>query len=190
MLSFVELSLAAIGGHSAPSPGSIAFLRILGLFFVVASWLPVLRPEVKVFWGKRGRVPVSRRSNLVIASAMTAWCLGVFGVWAALCGAIFTISIISTMWFARQDQDHYYEQTAEPRPKPATPEQTWLGLCIFDGIFLSISVFGLIRNSFWPKAGREAASIRVLSWIMVSLFSTFAALLYWKRPRGSAASRQ
>jgi uncharacterized membrane protein len=173
----------------AAGNGTLIFLRILGLVMLVFSWIPVFNPEVRVFW-KGSRVALSRRSNLITAVAMTAWCLGVFGVKPQLCAALCVMAIATAMWRSGEDRRQHEEDRLQHEKEagrqvggPPNPEQMWMALFGVNAILLSLSLYAVIRDHFVPPVTEEQRMVHSMAWVLVGVLSVGATVLYVKRPR-------
>ena len=106
--------------HSIPA--NLIFLRLLGIPFLLFSWLTVLRPQLKVYWGRGANRPlISRKGRLAFAIAMTGWCLGVFGADQTLALGLFATGFAAAFIYAREDAQRHLTRnvvTAIENPTP------------------------------------------------------------------------
>ncbi len=166
-----------------PTPSPVIFLRVLGILFVSFSWLIVLRPQMKVYWGRGANRPLmSQKSRLSFAVAMTGWCLGVFGANQKLALALFMIGFVVAVINAKEDEKEHTARTGVPARRTPQPQDYWLAFCLMDGVMLSIVTFALVRDHFIPPVNDEAKSVHAIGIVLFLLLSLGALILYLKRP--------
>jgi len=171
-----------------PSQDDVAFLRVLGIVALVFSWIPVFRPEIKVVWKGGNRAPMSQRSKLAAAFALTAWCMLAFGVAAWLGTILCTAGGAALLVFGQQDRERHAAETGIRIARPINPKHLWVGLCAIDVFLLSCSLYAFVRDHYLPQATNERALLHSAVWgyVMMSLAATF--LLYRIRPRKDFAA--
>jgi hypothetical protein len=171
-------------GSSHSNGSSVLFLKLLGVVGMFFSWMTVFRPRMKVYWGRgANRLLMSQTSRLAFAIAVTGWCLGVFGFDYRLAVGVFLLGWATAVGSARQDEARHVATTGVPLRNPAKPEDTWLALCVMDGIFLWIVSYATIRDHFHPPVTDEQKSVHVLGMVLQIAFTIGAVVLYWTRPR-------
>ncbi len=164
---------------------TVIFLRVLGIFMLVFSWLTVLRPEMKVYWGKgrsTSRAPLSQKSKLAFAIAISGWCLGVFSGNQTLAVSLFLIGFVTACISGSDDQKEHARQTGTTARKPPTPQEMWLALCIMDGALFAITLYAMVRDHFHPPLTNEQKSVHAMGLVLFSLLSVGGVRLYLKRP--------
>lgn len=166
-----------------PNPSPIIFLRVLGILFVSFSWLTVLRPQMKVYWGRGANRPLmSRKSRLAFAIAVTGWCLGVFGADQRLAVGLFLVGFVVAVIHAKEDEKEHFARTGVPATRTPRAEDYWLAYCLMDGVLLSILAFALVRDHFYPPVTDEGKSVHAMGLIFFVLLALGALVLYWNRP--------
>jgi len=179
-------------GTSHNNASAILFLRVLGIAGLLFSWLTVFRPQMKVYWGRRGanRALMSRNSRLAFAIAVTGWCLGVFGADQRLALGLFAAGFAFAAIYSREDEKEHVARTGIPVRKPPASKDYWLAFCLMDSVLLSILLFSLVRDHFHPPVTDEQKSVHGLAIILFVLLSVTAVALYLNRPEKTLTGPQ
>jgi len=179
-------------GSSHSNGSAVLFLRVLGIAGLLFSWLTVFRPQMKVYWGRRGvnRALMSRNSRLAFAIAVTGWCLGVFGANQKLALLLFTIGFALAVISGREDEKEHVARTGALVRKPPAPKDYWLAFCFMDSVLLPILLFALVRDHFHPPVTDEQKSVHGMAIIMFALLSVAGVALYLNRPEKTLTGPQ
>lgn len=175
-----------IGSNHSNGSG-VLFLKALGVAGLLFSWLPALRPQMEVYWGRGANRPLmSQRTRVAFAIAATGWCLGIFGVDYRLALSLFTFGWVAAVAFGRQDEDKHGARTGAPLRKPPNPGDLWMGLCAMDAVLIWITSYALIRDHFRPPVTDEQRSVHRIGMVLLIALMFGAIGLYWTR-RGRAS---
>ena len=163
----------------------VIVLRVIVIVALLDSWATVFNPAAKRFY-KRSHVPVSRRSMLVDALVLTAFCLAIFGVRPLLCFGLCMVGVTLGMLFKRLDVGKYDTETGRMPAIRMDPRQEWKVGFVLDVAFLVLFLFGAICNQIWPPGGKDQRILHYLGWGFVTFFSVGAIWLLLARPRENA----
>jgi len=179
-------------GSSHSNGSAILLLRLLGIAGLLFSWLTVFRPQMKVYWGRRGanRPLMSQRSRVAFATAVTGWCLGVFGANQRLALGLFAVGFAFAAIYSREDEKEHVARTGIDVRKPATPQDFWLAFCLMDAVLLPILIFAVLRDHFHPPVTDEQKSVHTMCVMLFLVLSLVAVALYWNRPEKTSRSQR
>lgn len=179
-------------GTSHNNASAILFLRVLGIAGLLFSWLTVFRPQMKVYWGRRGanRPLMSQRSRVAFAIAVTGWCLGVFGANQRLALLLFATGFALAVISGKEDEKEHVARTGIPVRKPPASKDYWLSFCLMDSVLLLILLFALVQDHFHPPVTDEQKSVHGLAIILFVLLSVTAVALYLNRPEKTLTGPQ
>jgi hypothetical protein len=166
-----------------PTNFNVYFLRALGVLGMCFCWAPVFFPKMTVVWRGGNRAPLSRRSNVVSALAVTAWCMVVFGIAPMFCAALFAIGVLSLFVLSRQDRKHYAAATGIPERARITKRQLWSFFCLADALFLAASLYAVIRDSYSPPKNEDQRILHYMALGYLAASCIAAVALYRARPR-------
>lgn len=132
-------------------------LRILGLLMALMAWYPVVFPGTLIRWKGGNRAPLSMQSRIVIAVAMTAWCLAVFGVYPMYGAAVFATCIAVSFFLTRQDRRaHDRLQGIGPiKALPVSGRDVTLVFWFVVALIFTTTGLALIRDLLWLPATDE-----------------------------------
>lgn len=147
------------------------------------SWSSIVF-GARVRWKGGNRAPLSTRSKVVFAIAMTAWCLAVFGVYPMYGAAVFAVSILVLFPLAAQDRRAYDRLSGigPIKPLPITGRDQWLVFCFFDALGLTASGFAIVRDFFFPPVSDEQHIVHVMGLGMFAISLIGAVALLVSRP--------
>lgn len=145
------------------------------------SWYVVIfhRPAA---W-KGSHAPVSPAGKILFASGWTAWLLGVCGIYPLMSAAVFAGCVLALFPLSRRDRKAQELYHGWPQLPAFTERQSWMMLCVVDGVTLSILFFVFVRDRFSPPSTREQVLTHNLGLIMMAIGLVGAIGLYATRPR-------
>jgi hypothetical protein len=170
--------------HPANGPSAEWFLRAVFVLMALFSWAAV-SPNYSIRWKGGNRAPLSMRSKVVSALAMTALCLASFRIYSPVFGGAFAVGICYLMLQSQRDRAAYDRDQGLAPVKPLSPttQQRWLSLCAADGFFLLTSLFAVIRDSLKPPITEEQHIVHIMGLGYLGASALGAIILFIKRPK-------
>jgi len=164
------------------------FMGTTGALMALFVWGSVLFPNIPIAWKGGNRAPLSMPSRIAMAIGITCWCLILTGflpmLWVALFGGCIVFA-----WFQssrdRTANDAARQLLASKQPK-MTFSQVWPALCLFDGFFLVLSLYAVLRDLRTPPHTDEQRILQMMGIGYLFASSLGAIFLYVKRPRKHA----
>jgi hypothetical protein len=166
-------------------PLNVLGLRVLGAAMTLFVWSAVIF-KFPVVWKGGNRAPMSLRSKVVFASAVTAWFLLACGFNPALGGGLFVIAIVYSFALCDQDRASHARGRGFPDTRAATAYQAWVGFCIFDAVILFGSIYVFLRDMVRPPVTEEQILAHRLGLATLAISSIGAVSLYLRRPSNTS----
>jgi hypothetical protein len=159
-------------------------LRILGIGMAISAWACVAFPGIRVGWKGGNRAPLSRRSKFIMAVGWTAWCCAVFGLYPVFFAALFAACVLFLFPQATRDRDEFdASRGIRKLPRVHTAAQYWPALCVLDAFVLSMSLYAVLRDTFYPPQNEEQHIVHIMGICYLVASGVCAAYLYFKRPK-------
>lgn len=160
-------------------------LRILAITIALFAWSAVVFAKIPVAWKGGNWAPLSMRSRIVAAVAMTAWCFAAFRIYPRAGAAVFALCIGYGLLQSRRDRVDYDRArgVTAARPVPIARRQGWIVLCCVDAAVLLIASLAIAWDWRFPPITEEQHIVHVmgLGFLWVALVG--ALVLFVKRPQ-------
>lgn len=167
---------------------AMIFVRILAVAVAAWWWSRLLNPRGTLHH-RRSRVPLSQKSKLADAFAVTCGCLALFGIGPLVCAGMGFVCVALGLWFAKLDRAQYERQTGRFPSVPNDPLQMWFASFIINGAFLALFALFLVRDHVWPPVTEEQRLVHYVCWGFFALIALLLLLLWWDRPRRDTPER-
>ena len=150
-----------------------------------AAWATVVWPKMIVVWKGGNRAPVSMRSKLVGAVALTGLCCAAFRIYPMVGGVAFAAGVNYLMFQSTRDRAAYdrIRGVGPVRPVPITAGQRWLGLCVVDVVVLLFSLIAFLRDLYFPPMTEEQRIVHMMGLGFLAISAAGAIALVMTRPR-------
>jgi hypothetical protein len=161
------------------------FMGMVGGGMALFAWASVVFPGIRVSWKGGNHALLSTPSRLAMAVAMTSWCLALTGFHPLICAGLFAACVM--FGFVQSSRDRAAHDAAchlspSLQPKMAF-SQMWPVLCVFDGLFLVLSLYAVLRDWRMPPQTEEQRILHIMGigYLVASVLG--AIFLYVKRPQ-------
>jgi hypothetical protein len=150
----------------------------------IFAWACVAFPRIRVHWKGRNHAPLSLCSKVVSATAITAWCFGVFGFYPLFFGMAFIACVMFLFFQSSQDGAAFNAAKGITRNERriGTPAQFWLALCFFDALVFTVSLYAFLRDLRYPSHTEEQHLVHIMGIFYLVSSGIGAVYLYVKRP--------
>jgi uncharacterized membrane protein len=150
-----------------------------------AAWSTVVWPKMTVVWKGGNRAPVSTRSKLVGAVALTGLCCAAFRIYPMVGALAFAAGVSYLMFQSTRDRAAYdrIRGVGPVRPIPITAQQRWLVFCVIDAVVLLISLIAFLRDLYFPPMTEEQRIIHMMGLGLLTVSAAGAIALLMTRPK-------
>jgi len=158
-------------------------LKFLGIAMAALSWACLAFPDIRITWKGGNRAPLSRSSKLTMAVGWTAWCCAVFRFHPLFFAGVFAASVL--LGFAQTTRDRVAFDTSRGIRKISrvlTLSSYWPALCMIDAFILTVSLYAVLRDAFYPPQTQEQRIVHIMGICYLVVSSLGAVFLYIKRP--------